>query len=446
MKRTPFHLVIALAASVLGAPLALAQAPPATPAPASDAAFAAEKAAFMALPQATRKAAQDALIWLGFYNGSSDGEFGKRTRDSIAAWQLSQKAAGDGVLSTAQLPALMSGADKARAAVGFQVVEDPKSGARIGAPAKLVGKQGGAKLDFASSADPDLAALYMRLSAETPTRKVVYKAMKPGLFFVVSGQDGSAKFYSRFERNESASPPIRGFTFTYPAARAGQLDRVAIAVANSFDAFPAPALTAEPANATTLQSGKNAPLPAAAPAPSATALVIAPSEALTALKPDDCPNANVAGRPVRFARTDAATGLAILAGDFGAKGERPSLGALSPDLVALSSTSDGVTANAVVLTGDSARPVVIAPLERSASGGPMFDRQGSLAGLVAPIADEPKRVAGAALAAPHDVIDPQAIGAFLGGGEIVPISTPAPLSAGAIAARQKGAVVGVFCR
>ncbi len=167
---------------------------------------------------ATRKAAQDALVWLGLYNGASDGDFGKRTRDAIVAFQLGQKSAGDGVLSPGQLQALLAAAQKARAAVGFQTIADPKSGARIGAPTKLMAERNGPKLDFATSADPDLAALYARLGAESPTRKVAYKAIKPNAFFVVSGQDGAQKFYSRFEKNDAANPPIRGFTFAYPAA------------------------------------------------------------------------------------------------------------------------------------------------------------------------------------------------------------------------------------
>src|SRR5271165_1905291 len=133
MKRTPARVLLVLAASFLCSGLAVAQAPPA---PAADGAFGAQKSAFLALPPATRRAAQDALVWLGFYNGASDGDFGKRTRDAIVAFELSQKAAGDGVLSAPQLQALMSAADKARAAIGFKVVSDPKTGARIGAPAK----------------------------------------------------------------------------------------------------------------------------------------------------------------------------------------------------------------------------------------------------------------------------------------------------------------------
>jgi hypothetical protein len=441
MKRTTARLLLALAASILGVGLAPAQTLPAPPAAAADAAFLMQKSAFLALPLATRKSAQDALVWLGFYNGASDGEFGKRTRDSIVAWQRSVKATPDGVLGPTLLQALTAAADKAHAAVGFHVISDPKTGARIGAPTKLLDKPSGARLDFASSADVDLAALYARLSAETPTRKVAYKAVKPGVFFVVSGQDGASKFYSRFETSQGASPPVRGFTFAYPATQASQLDRVAIAVANSFEAFPGQTPASAPSTAPSASAGGS---PAPAPTPSATALVIGPGQALTALTAADCPNVSIGGKPVRFERTDPATGLAILAGDFAARGDPPRLGALKPDLIVLSAGGDGVAANSASLTGDGAKPLVVASLEKGASGGPAFDREGGLAGLVAPIADEPKRIAGVALAAPHTLIVPDAIGAFLGGGEMTP-EPKAPLSAGAIAAREKEAVVAVFC-
>ncbi len=447
MKRTPARLALVLAASILALPAAAQTpaAPPAAPA-AADAAFAAQKAAFLALPLATRKAAQDALVWLGLFNGVSDGDFGKRSRDSIVAFQLSQKGIGDGVLSAGQLQALLAAAQKARASVGFQTIADGKSGARIGAPTKLMAEKNGPKLDFASSSDPDLAALYARLSAELPTRKVAYKAMKPNAFLVVSGHDGTQKFYSRFEKSDGANPPVRGFTFTYAAA-ARNFDRIALAVANSFEAFPAAgansASAAPPAADAAPPPASRPPVPAA-PQPVATALVIAPGKALTALEPDLCPNPIVAGKPARFERADAATGLAILAGAFDGKAEPPRLAALSSDLIVLSASGERVAANSASLASD-ALPIAVASLEKSASGAPAFDRGGSIAGIVAPIADEPKRVAGVALAGPHALIDPQAIGAFLGGGELTPLPSP-PLSAGAIAAREKGALLTVSCQ
>ena len=445
MKRTRALFAFALALGFIVSP-AFAQTPPAPPAPVVDAALAAQKAAFLALPEGTRKAAQDALVWLGFYNGVNDGDFGKRTRDAILAFQGNVKAPADGALSAPELKALLAAAQKARDGAGFQIVRDPKSGARIGAPLKLMNARAGARLDLASSADADLGALYARLSAPTPTRKIVYRAIKPDAFFVVSGQDGATMFYTRFDKNAAANPPMRGFTFAYPAVQAAQLNRVAIAVANSFEPFPeaaaAPAASESVSAATPPTSG--AGQPAAVPEPAATALVIAPNRAVTAFKADDCPNPTVAGKPVRIERADAATGLALIAGDFSSKGERRASASrrktCRPRL--RQRTSRGKLG--LVAAGES-RPAIIAAVDKSAGGGPVFNRKGALVGLVAPIADDPRRVAGVALAAPHPMIAPEAVRAFLGAGE-PETGNAAPLSAGDIAAREKGALVAVFCR
>jgi hypothetical protein len=431
VRKEPICLIAALACCALHAAPARAQQPPPRPSLASDAVFDLQKAAFLALPEATRRAIQESLVWLGLYNGTSDGDFGKRTRDAIAAWQKNARATADGVLGPSLVRAVLAAGDRARDAVGFRMVTDPKTGARIGAPTKLFAR--GAKLEFVSDASDDLAALYAKLSAETPARKVAYKAMKPGAFFVVSGQDGATKFYVRCDKAEGASPPIRGFVFSYPAQAAADFDRVAVAVANSFQAFPG---SAPPPVASA---------PAAPPPPtvSATALIVASDRALTALKPDACPNPAIGGKPARFERTDP-SGLAMLAGDFGGQAEKPALGGFESDLIALSASLDKVAASAAAFTGFGARPVVVAALDAGASGAPLFDRTGRLAGIVAPSGGEPKRVSGVALASTHAVIGADAIGAFLGGGAIEP-APAARLTAGAIAEREKTRVVAVTC-
>jgi peptidoglycan hydrolase-like protein with peptidoglycan-binding domain len=443
MNRTPAYVAFAMAIGLVS-PIAPAQTPPARPA--TDAAMTEQKAAFLALPEATRKAAQEALVWLGLYVGVNDGDFGKRTRDAILAFQTSIKAPADGALSAPVLKTLLTAAQKARDAVGFQVVSDPKTGVKIGAPLKLLNARAGARLDFASSGDADLGTLYARLSAPTPTRKIAYKAIKPDGFFVVSGQDGATKFYTRFDKNAAANPPVRGFTFVYPASQTGSLDRIAIAIANSVEPFPeasvAPAASAS-AN-TAAPAPSSAQSPPTVPAPTATALVVAPGKALTALKAGDCANPIIAGKPVRIERADPATGLAIITGDFASKGEAPRLGAPGQDLVILGFAGQRLAASSASFTGGE-RPVVTAAVDKGASGGPVFDRNGALVGVVARIADAPKRVAGLALAAPHALIASDALRAFLGGSE--PASEKsASLSAGDIADREKKAVLAVFCQ
>jgi peptidoglycan hydrolase-like protein with peptidoglycan-binding domain len=441
MKRTLGHVALALALGFVS-PAALAQTPP-TPPSAEDAALAAQKAAFLGLPEATRKAAQEALVWLGLYVGVNDGEFGKHTRDAILAFQASLKAPADGALSAPELKALLAAAQKAGEAAGFQVVSDPKTGAKIGAPLKLLRALPGARLDFAANADADLGTLYARLSAATPTRKIAYKAIKPDAFFVVSGQDGPVKFYTRFDKNPNATPPVRGFTFAYPASQTAYLDRIAIAIANSFEPFPE-SVGGPVANAAAPSASSPAPVPPV-PQPAATALVVAPGKALTALKADDCPHPTVAGKPVRIERADAATGLVILAGDFASNGGAPQLGSPAQDLVILGFSGPRVAASPASFTGGDARPVVTAAVDKGASGGPVFDRHGALVGLVAPIAGEPKRVGSVTLASPHPLIAPDALRAFLGAGEPASEGTVA-LSAGDIAARERKALVAVFCQ
>ena len=125
----------------------------------------------------------------------------------------------------------------------------------------------------------------------------------------------------------------------------------------------------------------------------------------------------VGGKPVRFERADAATALAMIAGDFDWKGQALRFGAPAADLVVLGFAGPRVAASSASLAGDEARPVVVAAVETSAGGAPVFDRRGALVGLVAPIVEEPKRIAGVALAAPHALIAPDAVRAFLGVGE-----------------------------
>jgi hypothetical protein len=414
----------------------------------ADAVLSAQKSAFLGLPESVRKAAQDALVWLGFYNGVSDGAFGPRTRDAIAAFQKSLGASADGMLSQPELAALLAAAQKAREAVGFQTLTDPKTGARIGAPVKLMAGRSGARLEFASSADPDLAALYARLTAATPNRKTSYKAIKPDAFFVVSGQDGSNKFYSRFEKNAAANPPIRGFTFSYPAdaigAQGAKLAQLAVAVADSFNAFPAPPGSASPPVGSSETVRPPAGPPSTSPQPSATALVIAPGKAVTALTAADCARPTIAGKSVRVERGDPATGLALLDGEFSLPSDALSFGDLSPNLIVLGYGASGLATSPAFASGGEARPTVVASLDQGASGAPVFDRAGALIALVAPIDAAPRRVGGVALAAPHALIAPAALRAFLAERE-AKAAADVDLSAGEIAARRKGELVAVFC-
>jgi hypothetical protein len=393
--------------------------------------------AFLAFPDADRKAAQDALGWLGFYNGVVDGAFGKRTVDALRAYQSSIGAQPDGNMTARGLAALKEAAAKAKAEVGFRLIDDPATGVRIGAPMKilekrksgagaaaLVSKDGKVGL-YLKETTGGLAALYKSLSADVGPRKVTYKYLKPDVFFVTAGEEGDDKFYRRYAANGDT---LRGFAFVYPKARAKALDPVALAVANSFEPFPAaPKPTPKPT-----------PTPAPAPAGpklAATALVVAPGVAITALDPAQCKAPTIAGQPATFLAPQG--GLARLGGAFGAGATAPPIGPGGGDLVALSLVPGA--AGPALEAGPAetlASGAVVAALAPSGSGAPLFDRQGRLVAFVGPIKAAPAR-AGVAMRAPHATISAAALGSPAGDGP--------SLTAAEIARLRRAAIVGVFC-
>ena len=404
------------------------------------------KAAFLGMSEPDRKSLQDGLGWLGFYNGVVDGAYGKRTIDALAAYQQSLGAAGDGIVTDKQLRGLEDAAAKAKAAVGFKLIDDAATGVQIGAPTKLLEKREGAA-GFTSFASKDgeielglketsgkLAALFKALAVSAPNRKVTYNYMKLDAFFVIAGEEGDKKFYRRYAVAPDDPDKLRGFVFVYPKARAKALDPVALAVANAFDPFPAapPVATATPTPTPTPELPKL----------TATALVVAPGVAVTTLPSAQCKSPMIEGKPVRFLDGAGADGLTRLGGAFGAGAAAPAVADGGRDLVALSLAPVGSSetalqvASVVTVTGEGALRVVAA-LDATATGAPLFDRQGRLVAFVAPV-EAAKLRAGVTLAAPHATTP----AAALGPGGLAP---EGKLSAPEIAKLMRNAVVGVFC-
>src|SRR5690606_10240099 len=106
--------------------------------PAASEALDAARAAFEALPEADRKAIQDALVWTGDYNGTLDGAFGKRSFDAIRAFETRSRLTADGILTPAERDALLAAAQRQRDAAGFAVIDDRRTGIRIGVPQKVL--------------------------------------------------------------------------------------------------------------------------------------------------------------------------------------------------------------------------------------------------------------------------------------------------------------------
>jgi Putative peptidoglycan binding domain len=480
MTRTTQRIMAALATVLaLAAPTAAAaQTAPATSS-SVDPVYDSQKAAFDAMPEADRRAIQDSLVWDGHYLGVVDGVFGKRTRDAIIAYETRMKAPANGLVDPAQLAIMTNAAQKARAAVGFQIFTDDKTGIKIGAPLKILDKRtaseaGGARLtkadgaialDLSSTAGGDarMNMLFAALIADAPGRKITLKINRPD-FFVVSGEEAGRKFYERMAKAPANWPDpsvVRGFRLVYPSTQSADFDRIGVAIADSFEPFP----TVAPSSVSASLSAAS-PAAVAAPAPAlshpvfaATGFLVAPGEALSVIGAADCPNPTVDGRPAKFTRDDREAGLSLLSAEAsaGAPVSAPSFGALGPDLVALSYAAeepggrvvlDATSASLMVSSGGETHPIVLASLSKNARGAPVFDRNGGLVAVVAQTTVEPKLVAGVAPIALHAVIDARKIARFL---SLTPdpaarAAGDAPLAAGQIAAAERRNVVAISCR
>jgi hypothetical protein len=424
------------------------------------------KDAFLALPAADRKAAQEALVWLGHYNGVTDGAFGKRTLEAIQAYQKKTGARPDGVLTSAALADLKAAADKPRAALGFAPFDDSGTGMRISAPLKslekrtiepghtrLASKDGSVTLNlYAPTKEETLDALYRSRIADAPDRKVSYKAIKPNVFFVVSGEDGETKFYSRYAEGEKGV--LRGFEFRYPKARAEALDRVALAIANAFEPFPINTLGTAPKPASTpVAIVPVATTPTLAPTPSgpvliATAFVIEPGQALTALAPAQCAKPFVAGAAATFGRVDEVSGLARLDGDFGAGAAPASFGDDVADAILLSRAPSAQPDKSVLEAsrGDwvsvDGHASLMVSATATARGAPVLNGRGELVGILGASKTKPHRIGGVILAEPRDAIAGAALKAFLADGQSVSGET---LTAPELARKLGARTLGVTC-
>ena len=203
-----------------------------------------------AMAQTERLALQSDLAWAGEYNGAITGEVSERMVNAIKEFQKSRGARQTGVLNPQERGILADTARRRQENVGWKIVTDPGTGARLGIPTKLVPQQtsdaSGAKwtsptgtvqivLARRKEPSPATAKLAEQEKKEPAGRKVEYSVVKPD-FFVLSGLQGLKKFYVRgtFKGDE-----IRIMTILYDQALENTVDSVVIAMSSAFAPFPA---------------------------------------------------------------------------------------------------------------------------------------------------------------------------------------------------------------
>jgi Putative peptidoglycan binding domain len=464
-KRFPAVALAAAGLALFSIGDAAAQAArPSAPATAgqAEASFEAARAAFEKLPEAERKAIQEALVWTGDHTGVTTGGFGRRTFEAIVAHQKRTQLKPDGILDEKACAGLQAAAKKARDAAKFAVVTDAKTGVAIGVPQAVLPKRdvnpnGGSRWQSADqkitldtraipAGEADLAALYERnLAIQTPGRQVTYKVLRPD-FFVVSGETPTGKFYIRYV---SGPGGIRGFSLGYDKALAKSFDKTVIAIANSFTPFPEAAGSAVAGTAPTPPARPANVEPPRPAGPIATGLVVGPRAVLTSIAVETCPDLRVGQAKARVARADKAAGLALLEAETSraalplpARAE-----ALAPDAAVIALIYAGGPALAVVPGETGSGGTIIAPLQPGASGGPVFDRSGALAAVVGAMPAAPRLVAGIVPPARYPLVPVSEVRKFLSGTSttLAAASAGVDRTAGEIAAAAGPAVVAIDC-
>lgn len=418
--------------------------------------------AFEALAEAERRALQDALVWIGDSTGAVTGTFGPRTRDALLAHARRAGVPPSQALDAGQRALILDEAKMARREVGFAPLRDPRAGVAIGVPLKRLtvrstlpsGTRFAAPGDgmvletFARETGADgLAQIAERLARDTPGRRVTYRLTKPD-FVVVASQDATRKTYTRAALGVGAkgASAVRGFAVSYPVAAADD-DRIALAIAASFDPFPpdGPAVPTVPV-----------PPPAAAPVPLALALagqavLVGPGLALTRAEASQCDGAEVGGAPARWLRQDPSSGLALLAvpgRDAVAPVALAAVAGSGPDRLALflATGSDGRDALSVAGVSADAAGRVRAPLQGGTAGAVLVDGAGALAGLVAGRLEPGVTVGGVVAEARYEVAEAGPIAAFLKDASVQTVPGSAPATAGEIAARWRPVILPLRCR
>jgi peptidoglycan hydrolase-like protein with peptidoglycan-binding domain len=201
------------------------------------------------MAQAERQAMQSDLAWTGHFNGAISGEVSERMVGAIKAFQKDNGGKQTGVLNPQERGVLAAAARKAQDNVGWKLIADPVTGARLGLPQKLVPTQSadanGAKWSSSTGtiqiqlarrkeAAPSTAKLADQEKKEPAGRKVEYSVVKPD-FFVLSGMQGLKKFYVRGQFKDAE---VRILTILYDQATEGTMEPVVIAMSSAFNPFP----------------------------------------------------------------------------------------------------------------------------------------------------------------------------------------------------------------
>jgi peptidoglycan hydrolase-like protein with peptidoglycan-binding domain len=246
---------LAVGLLIAGTPAFAQQSKPAKPAAAKATATphpklgrdkAAMPAALMVMPEAQRLAIQADLTWLGYFDGMSAEEVDGHTADAIKAFQRRNSGKETGSLSEQERVLLVEAAKPRQTRLGWRLIDDSATGARIGIPEKFVPRVSTARIGsrWASAGgqiqietfrlhEASLPALFEQ-ERKTSQRRIAYSVLNPESFVII----GEQRLKKLVVRAQSKDSEVRGVTVLYDQATEGTMAPVAVALADTFIGFP----------------------------------------------------------------------------------------------------------------------------------------------------------------------------------------------------------------
>ncbi|MGL4636392.1 MAG: peptidoglycan-binding protein [Beijerinckiaceae bacterium] len=432
------------------------------PVPTSDPRLMAAQRSFEALPEPERKAIQQDLTFATTFSGAASGNFGSLTFAAIQAFEKNRNLAVDGILTPQERQALAAQATTERRALKFAVIDDKRSGARIGVPEALFSRRsdsptGGTRWQNADGKvtldtqvfppEEPLPALFERAIAPSSGRKITYKLLRPD-FFVVSGETASGgKFYRRVSL--ASDGKMRGFSVGYDKALEAQMTRLVIAIANTYEAFPQGPAVASTAPSPAIP--QPVIIPVAIPSDRlGTGLLLDTTTVLTsAVAVNNCRSISVGtGKsPARVLANDAVSGLALVRTE-GLSAQGLVMGPLNPAqaTVAIAQSWSGTTPTTVYAeatpSADGKRVAV--PLQPGGAGAALYDQKGALVGIVRDDPSARRQIAGIVPVARYAFVPAKEITAFLEKNNVSP-AKPTTAQSTSTAADRRGSVVSLHC-
>jgi peptidoglycan hydrolase-like protein with peptidoglycan-binding domain len=190
------------------------------------------------LSREERRELQTALEWEGYYSSIIDGLFGPGTRRSMAAWQADNGYEATGILSSRQRQKLMAAYREVLSGIGLKRVWDPETGIEISIPTALVGSPTyqAPFAKFEAKGDSGVQVLLISQSGDEATLAGLFDIMQtleivPLLgerklqrnSFTLIGENREMSSHTYAERRGNE---IKGFTLIWPAGDEKRRSRV----------------------------------------------------------------------------------------------------------------------------------------------------------------------------------------------------------------------------